>query len=83
MHTPTLPNSSRRPLHQAAARLRRQFARHQRGAAFWDAYQQIQHELVRAFPDHQTELCDRMALWAQRLGAVERAQLLGNTRANH
>ena len=66
----------RESLRQAGERRRAHYARHRRSAAFWDAYQQIQNELAEAFPEHRAELCNRMATFAQRLGAVEEAQLV-------
>ncbi len=71
-----IQNHSRRSLQEASHRLRRQYERHRSSAPFWDTYQQVQRELVAAFPEHQAELCNRLAIFAQRLGAVEKAQLL-------
>lgn len=76
MDMPVSSRSSRRCLQQAGERLRTQFARHRSSAPFWDAYQQVQGELVAAFPEQRAELCDRLAVLAQHLGAVEKAQLL-------
>jgi len=70
------PSRSRRSLQHAGEQLRQHYERHRCSAPFWDAYQQIQCELVAAFPEQQAELCDRLAVFAQRLGAVEKAQLL-------
>ncbi|WP_293707501.1 MULTISPECIES: hypothetical protein [unclassified Stenotrophomonas] len=74
----TTPNqhSSRRSLQHAGEQLRQQYARHRCSAPFWDAYHQVQRELVAVFPERQAELCNRLAVFAQRLGAVEKAQLL-------
>lgn len=76
MDAPVLPHRSHHLFQQAGERLRAQYARHQSTAAFWDAYQQIQAELTAEFPELRTELCNRLAVLAQRLGAVEQAQLL-------
>ncbi|WP_409476313.1 hypothetical protein [Stenotrophomonas sp. Y-13] len=76
MHIPPVHGRHRESLRQAGERLRAHYARHRRSAAFWDAYQQIQNELAAAFPEHRAELCNRMATFAQRLGAVEEAQLV-------
>ena len=80
MHLSPVHGRHRQSLRQAGERLRAYYARHHRSAAFWDAYQQIQNELADAFPDHHAELCNRMAAFAQRLGAVEEAQLLDEAR---
>jgi len=69
MHTQPIHGNRRRFLRQAGARLRAQYARHHRSAAFWEACQQIQNELADGFPGHQAELCNRMAAFVQRLGA--------------
>lgn len=76
MYTTPNQSSSRRSLQDAGEQLRQQYARHHRSAPFWDAYHQVQRDLVAAFPEQQTELCNRLAVFAQRLGAVEKAQLL-------
>ncbi|AMJ58643.1 MULTISPECIES: hypothetical protein [Stenotrophomonas] len=76
MYTTPIQQSSRRSLQLAGEQLRQQYEQHRCTAPFWDAYQQIQRELVRAFPEHQAELCNRLAVFAQSLGAVEEAQLL-------
>ena len=76
MYTTPIQNSSRRSLQLAGEQLRQQYAQHRCTAPFWDAYQQVQRDLVAAFPEHQAELCNRLAVFAQRLGAVEKAQLL-------
>jgi hypothetical protein len=76
MHTMPIQANSRRSLLRASERLRAQYARHRSSAPFWDAYQQVQGELVAAFPGQRAELCNRLAVLAQDLGAVEKAQLL-------
>lgn len=76
MQVMPIQNRSRRSLQEASHRLRRHYDRYRSSAPFWDAYQQVQRELVSAFPEHQAELCNRLAVFAQRLGAVEKAQLL-------
>ncbi|MBD9535538.1 hypothetical protein ATCM_13780 [Stenotrophomonas sp. ATCM1_4] len=75
--------SSRRSLQQAGERLRQHYQRYRSSAPFWDAYQQVQRELVAAYPEHQAELCNRLAVFAQRLGAVEKAQLLETAEFEH
>ncbi|KAF1014859.1 MAG: hypothetical protein GAK31_02346 [Stenotrophomonas maltophilia] len=57
-------------------RLQEQYALHQRSAPFWSAYQGLQLELVRQHPRDRVRLCNAMAALAERLGAVEHAQLL-------
>ncbi|WP_282270507.1 hypothetical protein [Stenotrophomonas sp. PS02298] len=76
MYTTPIQHSSRQSLQRAGEQLRQQYARHRCSAPFWDAYQQVQRELVAAYPERQAELCNRLAVFAQRLGAVEQAQLL-------
>ncbi len=75
--------SSRRSLQQAGEWLRQQYQQYRSSAPFWDAYQQVQRELVAAYPEHQAELCNRLAVFAQRLGAVEEAQLLETAEFEH
>lgn len=81
MQTTPIQANSRRSLQDAGERLRAQYARHRSSAPFWDAYQQVQGELVAAYPDQRAELCNRLAVFAQRLGAVEKAQLLDTAEA--
>ncbi|WP_305804260.1 hypothetical protein [Stenotrophomonas sp. YIM B06876] len=71
-----LPPARRCSLADVGERLRTQYARHQRSASFWNAYQAIQDELAESFPGQRVELCNLMAEIAQRLGAVEQAQLV-------
>ncbi len=80
MHTMLMPARNRPSLKEAGDRLRQQYDRHRSSAPFWDAYQQVQRELVAAFPEQQAELCNHLAVVAQRLGAVEHAQLLETVR---
>lgn len=82
MHTMLIPAGSRPSLKEAGDTLRRQYARHRSSAPFWDAYQRVQRELVAAYPEQQAELCNHLAVVAQRLGAVEQAQLLETVRAD-
>ncbi|WMJ70533.1 hypothetical protein [Stenotrophomonas sp. 24(2023)] len=62
-------------------RLQQQFALHQRSAPFWSAYQGLQQDLVRQHPHDHVRLCNAMAGLAERLGAVEHAQLLAGRHA--
>ncbi|MEG0193481.1 MAG: hypothetical protein RR831_17565 [Stenotrophomonas sp.] len=57
-------------------RLQQQYALHQRSASFWSAYQDMQQDLLHDHPRDMERLCDAMAGMAERLGAVEHAQLL-------
>lgn len=60
----------------ARERLQAQYSRHRNSADFWDAYQAIQSELAATFPDERVEVCNLMAHIAERLGAVDHAQLI-------
>lgn len=60
--------------------LQAQYATHRRTASFWSAYQAIQEELMRFHPQHPVDVCNHMAGFAERLGAVANAQLLERTR---
>ena len=56
--------------------LQAQYAAHHKTAPFWSAYQAIQEELLRFHPQHQVDVCNHLAGFAERLGAVDAAQLL-------
>jgi hypothetical protein len=56
-------------------------AQHDNGAPFWSAYQAIQAALTEAHPHERVAVCDQLATFAERLGAVEHAHLLGESPA--
>ncbi len=51
--------------------------RHRNSAPFWSAYQAIQDDLARSHPQHRVDVCNGLATFAERLGVVGHAQLLG------
>jgi len=63
------------------SRLQQQYALHQRSAPFWSAYQDMQQDLLHDHPRDLVRLCNAMAAMAERLGAVEHAQLLRHRHA--
>lgn len=62
-------------------RVQQQYALHQRSAPLWSAHQDIQQALLHNHPRELVRLCNAMAGMAERLGAVEYAQLLRHRHA--
>lgn len=56
--------------------LQLQYATHHNAAPFWTAYQAIQDRLTHSHPDRRVAVCNQLATLAERLGVVDRAQLL-------
>jgi uncharacterized protein YlxP (DUF503 family) len=76
MYRTPIHKDRRSLLAHVGERLRVQYSNHHSSADFWDAYQAIQIELAESFPDQRVELCNLMAEIAQKLGAVDQAQLV-------
>lgn len=61
---------------QAWKALQAQYAIHRNPAPFWNACQAIQDDLIDSHPAQCIDLCNPLATLAERLGVVDRAQLL-------
>ncbi|MNK21642.1 hypothetical protein D3C87_399050 [compost metagenome] len=68
-------------LSDAWEQLQVHYATHRNTAPFWTAYQFLQEALIDAHPHDRVELCNQLATFAEQLGVVDQAQLLGEPRA--